>query len=651
MNIGQLLQSLLGEAQASGMKTLELKAGQIVRGLVLQLLSGSDALVNIGGTLVRARLEAPLKPGEATWLQVQPESDSGHILLKPVAQPDGPLPRETVSALLQRFGLKDQKPNRRLLMHMHESGIPVTKENVQTLAKALAFPSAGADPEATIRAAVIALGKNLPITEQTLAAIRQTVEGEPLLQLTEKLGRQIAGFLQNDPVSSGTRKILDHALQIIDAVRLQASRIVHLDGEVSVTGSRSFPLSGEGQNAGNSDPRPPVPAASAQTDWRKANPHISSKHISGKVANLESVTGGGSAYGRVEGRLATGERLTAETAAQAGRVPGNGPEQAMKADAGAGAHAAPLSAPSVGAVRNDPIAPQGEPSRAPAFQPGIPADPPASSSAPSPSASMPPSSLPGPSAANGSPPVMTGEESSVIVRLLQLIGFEHEKQIGRLPVSPQAAQTEHVSPPPAGSVGQDRTMPEFLQTLKGSVLQLAAMDELPGTVKELAQQIAQHVTGQQLLFMSDRGSFLSYITMLIPFADENGRQSAAVHIQSRKGKRGEMDAGNCRLFFDLQMPSLGRTWVDVHVVDRIVSIHIYNDHPLLAGPLKAYREDIAAMLEEIGYRFASLKSSPFPASAESAAGGERLLTDGTPVKANETFLYGTRPYKGVDMRI
>ena len=61
---------------------LELKVGQIVKGVVLQLLSDQEALVNIGGTQVRAKLETPLKQGDVTMLQVQPESNGGQILLE-----------------------------------------------------------------------------------------------------------------------------------------------------------------------------------------------------------------------------------------------------------------------------------------------------------------------------------------------------------------------------------------------------------------------------------------------------------------------------------------------------------------------------------------------------------------------------------------
>ncbi|KIL36561.1 hypothetical protein SD70_31470 [Gordoniibacillus kamchatkensis] len=57
MNISGLLRSLLGDARPADAKTLELKVGQIVKGIVLQLFSEQDALVNINGVQVRAKRE------------------------------------------------------------------------------------------------------------------------------------------------------------------------------------------------------------------------------------------------------------------------------------------------------------------------------------------------------------------------------------------------------------------------------------------------------------------------------------------------------------------------------------------------------------------------------------------------------------------
>ena len=77
-----------------------------------------------------------------------------------------------------------------------------------------------------------------------------------------------------------------------------------------------------------------------------------------------------------------------------------------------------------------------------------------------------------------------------------------------------------------------------METLKGILLQLLQSDELPPTIKESIQQLTAQLTGQQLLLTSDRNSMFTHVTMFIPFRNEQGEETASVHIQSRKGKRG-----------------------------------------------------------------------------------------------------------------
>jgi hypothetical protein len=86
MNIGTLIRGLLGDQKPGAAKSLELKEGQVVRGVVLSVSdSGKEAVVQIQGTPVRAELETPLLPGETMNLQVGPPGEGGLPVLKPVS--------------------------------------------------------------------------------------------------------------------------------------------------------------------------------------------------------------------------------------------------------------------------------------------------------------------------------------------------------------------------------------------------------------------------------------------------------------------------------------------------------------------------------------------------------------------------------------
>jgi len=172
------------------------------------------------------------------------------------------------------------------------------------------------------------------------------------------------------------------------------------------------------------------------------------------------------------------------------------------------------------------------------------------------------------------------------------------------------------------------------------------MEDTPPDLKESAQQVLQQITGQQLLLSPDRTSMFSHITMMIPMNNEQGQQTAAVHIQSRKGSRGEIDATNCRLVFDLHMKSIGDTLVDVQVYNKIVSLHVHNDHDFVANLLETSREDITSSLQNVGYQFLSLKCSPFPKESSELTS---IIKEAT--RSPNASSYASKPYKGVDLRV
>ncbi|UUZ85911.1 hypothetical protein LJK88_22115 [Paenibacillus sp. P26] len=170
------------------------------------------------------------------------------------------------------------------------------------------------------------------------------------------------------------------------------------------------------------------------------------------------------------------------------------------------------------------------------------------------------------------------------------------------------------------------------ESLKSVLLQLSQADDLPSGMKEAAQQAVQQITGQQLLLNPGRDAVFSQITMFVPPLNGNGEQTASIHIQSRKGKNGRLDASNCHLVFDLQMKSLGNTLLDVQVVNRIVSLHVRNDLPFTAELLESRKDEITEALASIGYQFLSMKCSPYPvlqlAGAEKKPGRHRRASGG-----------------------
>lgn len=618
MNISGLIRNLVGELTAADSKTLELKVGQIVKGVVLQLLGDQEALVNIGGTQVRARLETPLKQGEVTMLQVQPESKGGQILLKPLADSAVQISDDSLGELLKAFEVKDTAGTRQMVQQLQQNAIPVTKDNVKAFDSVMQEMPQGENREEWLQAAVLASKKGLPLTPATVSALKQVTSGPPVSQVLEQLEQQAASLLEQDP----THPAADTAKQVVSLLK-----------ELRATAAAGRPTEAAA-------PASAEPAAAALPAAALSKPTAAQVGSSVKAEAPQPLPANGSAS------AAAAQALTpAGPAAGGASAPAAKPAAAPQA-----ASAKPAALHEAHAHGAEPVK-QGEPLQAgspkplpetpPAKQEGVQASKEARVSAPQ---------------ALAADPV----ETNWISKMLKAVGVEHESQVaaklddrgGVANPLRQQAMDDAVSILTTTSVDQQsETVKPAAETLKSLLLQLTASDDTPAPLKEAAQQVVGQITGQQLMLTNDKNAMFAQMTLFIPFMDNSGQQSAAIHIQSRKGSRGELDASNCRLLFDLQMKTMGNTLLDVQVVNKIVSLNVHNDHSALAGLMESSKDEIAAAMNRVGYQFISLKCSPYPKPLEAQEGKDGALKVGSlDGRVDLSELYQPRTYKGVDVR-
>lgn len=589
MNISQLLRGMIGDMQVSDARTLELKVGQIVRGVVLQMLSEQDALMNIGGAQVQAHLEAPLAKGQSALLQVQPESMAGKVVLKPVEVSQVQIPEPSLAELLKSFDLKDTPANRRALQDLHQAKLPLTRENVQSYAQMAASQPEGAADGEWRQSALLAMKRGLPLTQETVASLHRTVFGGGVGRTIEHLGSQLAGFLASDAtteaaVSPATRQLMAQVKQALEALPALPQAAGADAGAASAAGPRT---AGEAAQAARAD----APAAGARP------------------------------------------AAAGEAAAQPKAAPPAAEQAATAARTAGGAEAAPASA---GPPRGEAAAAGAHGARAAAGgqEPGGAGEAPAAA--------------------------LAREPAPWVGRLLKALGVQHELQLARPHEGGAQAQPPHTrageaAPPPAGTAPPpEADAAADTATLKGLLLQLSAADDAPPAIREQAQQLVQQVTGQQLLLTPDRTAMFTHMTLMLPIMNQHGSQTAAVHIQSRKGANGQLDARNCHLVFDLDMRTLGTTLVDVQVTDRIVALRVHNDFPEIGELLEEHREEIREGLDKIGYQLLSVKVLPYPEplTLGDEAGGDSQMGDHGPTAASwAASRYHSTPYKGVDVRI
>ena len=693
MNISGLIRGLAGGMQAAEPKTLELKPGQVVKGVVLQVYDNQEAQMSIDGVQVRAKLETPLAPGQTAWLQVQPESTGGQVVLKPAAGPAVPATQEEIGQMLKQTGLKDTAVNRELVQMMKQQGIPLTKEAAAPLQEVMSRIPPSVKPEQWVQAVGVAVSKGLPLTADTVGAIHQALFGKPFGETLQNLAQTLSGLLQNGGLAEGTSGSGEKLLrQLADVLRTMQDTTAEVGGKPASNGTTS-PLE---NGTGKPGPAAGAPAANsgggtgtaAQADTRQPG-GIRPDGVGGTVqaagqgrqvlpgtSGLPQTAAGAPTDGSVRltpsatgmqagaaaelpqgaGRPAAGASAPGAQAQPAGGTPAG----QTAAQAGGGAPAAAPSTPASGrpAAGVEPPA-QASPGTAAAGvarpdasaaqpQPGLPASAPRSAAD---ARAAQAAASPNGAAADAARASAAGEQrpaadSGWVRELLRAVGVDHESRLLRQPGTPAHAGGAHLA---AAGEGQAAALKaDSAETLKSLLLQLTAADDLPAPIRESAQQALQQITGQQLLLSPDRSGVFTHVTLFVPLLGADGQPTAAVHIQSRKGRRGELDAENCRLLFDLQMKSMGHTLVDVGVMNRMVSLQVFNDEPIIGELLNGSKEEIAAALDKLGYQFLSMKTAGYPKASGSFTGGD----SGSSLSAvmMDTIVPG-EAYRGVDLRI
>ncbi|MFU1792350.1 hypothetical protein ACM1RC_00640 [Paenibacillus azoreducens] len=622
MNISSLIRGLLGDAKPGDVKQLDMKTGQVVRGVVLSVSEdGQEAVVQIQGVKVRAALETPLEAGQATLLQVQPPGENGMMVLKPLTDsPNAALPIKSMADVLQGLGLADTDDNRALVEAMRASGIPLTKENAELLGRIMQQKPAGVPLPEWVQSAAIALQRGLPVTGESVRGLQQAVFGPPVHELLAQLEAELdaaqvpGGKGMPAPGDAATANRPAQGAPVSSGALIQAG-----EDQAQPQGSAMKEAAVQGGGGGAQ-----APAAGASAGAGGLAPLL---------AKLQQVLG----------QLRTAP-LTALAVQQGGAAAGaNGlpaaetaPPQAQAAQAGSGSAAAPEgptpgAEPWVGRLLKLLGAEHEQQGVRGAMQPAQ--DPAARGARPQAAA---------PAVGRGAAPEAGQAEPGPASGGARAAGAAAAaRPPAPAPAGAGVRQAANLFPA-ADSAGmraehalQSAGTPQ--DTLKGVLLQLMNHDEAPPALKEAAQQLVSHLTGQQLLLNTDRTAPFAQVTLFLPLNGPDGQETASVQIQSRRGPKGELDAANCRLWFDLQMKHLGQTLVDVQVVNRIVSLKVHNPYEWAGALLENNREEISGAMEAIGYQLLTLKAEPMPEKpAETAAAVKE---------------YVPQSYKGVDFRV
>jgi hypothetical protein len=618
MYIGAMLRSWMKDAAQTDSRALELKVGHIVRGVLMQMLDDGEALMNIGGVPVRARLETELQPGKGTLLQVMPGSSGSTVLLKALGDAAGHVPDESLKEALKSFGLPDQKWSFDLLRGLRSDGYPINKETASYFQNASMLRPAGAYSASWMMAAGVAFRRGLEPSAETINALRQALFGQPFMN-------ELAGFMEKlHQWMSAESARNPRAAEL--AVRFQA--LLAQGDELLNQGRQQLEKGALAQSG-----------SSINVQQEGMRPSSAGRSPDGTLTSQQSAANMGGAARML---LAQGSTpLDADFARQSAGTTQTSSTPNSAANVSA-SHAGAAASRIIGELAQELAGNQQRAS-------GMPLEASPAHHANRPEAANAGSSAMQPAAGKGDLPW--------IGRFLQWLGFSHEQQLAQEWGNVRRAAADQGLLPgetqlPAGERPAGESLRGPQDTLKSVLMQMARMEDFPPQIREAAQTLVQHITGQQLLLASERqaGNPVSIMTFFVPMKGENGETTATIHVQTRRGRKGEWDADNCRLLFDLNMRYLGETIVDVQVVDRIVSIKLMNDFPAMAEMAAQAREQLEEGLRTAGFQLLSMTVQPLPAAADQSQAEDAESPEPKTGGSNVTA-FSSKPYKGVDYRI
>jgi hypothetical protein len=705
MNIGQMMRSFLGETTGSDSRQVELKAGQVVRGVVLQVMDNSEALVQIGGVQVRAKLEAPMQAGQSAMLQVQPQTSGAVITLKQVDPGAVGLPEDTFKEWAKQLALPEQKWAVEIVKDLRKDGLILNRDIAQAFQQAAAAMPSGADAEQWMQAAAAAFRRGLPMTAATIGSMQQVMSGQPTHVLLTQLQQQLAALTAAGGalgLTEGQDEALNQAVARVQNLLSDGEALLRSAFATQSAADEGVPAAGAKPGAEQSaaaagmkaGAEHAAQAAAAKAGADQGLPAAGAKAGAEQAASAAGTKVGGGqeamgpkAGGAESGAIAAGLK-SSEAAAQAARASAGALQNAPTAGAGAQGAGELDAEGSMAASAAGDSARQADASAArpnwlgqmmkwlgvdhelqltKLLQEGVPQQQSAAAqgageadgaeqqtaaqqrqaaagaaAARDGAAAM--AATPG-AAAEAGRAAAAGSQQAQAAEQAAARPTEHrgaaERQSALTALQLAAAVDGQT---PAANEPQTRQ-----ESLKSALFSLVAAEGTPPAIKETAQQLIQQISGQQLLLTPERNSaMLTHVTMFIPLRNQDGNQTASVHIQTRRGRKGELDAANCRLLFQLSMQTLGETMVDVNVMDKVVSLNLWNDHPATASLAESARAEVAERLQQAGYQLLSLRTTPLPKpeqEAEDKAEGKRVQAP--PDLAG----FSSTRYKGVDFRI
>lgn len=568
-----------GIGQPAQPRPLHLTQGQVFQGRIAKLFPQNMAALQVHGMTVTARLEAALTAGQRYWFEVQESAGIPRLRVlddNAIRQREGLGDQPSIQKLIQQLSLPASKETEAFIRQLSEQQQPFNRQTVvsgsQLLTELQQFNQKG------FQTLTEMMQRQLPLTKETFQAYQSLTSGPSLTQQLQRLSQMLE---QSNHSAAGQLRQLTASLVNGDQPA-RPSPIVQLMTQFVAEGDVSR---GAGQLLARLGVVPAgVNSSQLASQFQAAVLHPANQEIAASLwPDIRS--GQGTELSRLEPRQFL-ETMLARLTIPAGKNGEPALQQLLQLlqtkEPAANINSRWLTLPQQVLSASE---------RSAFLQVLESASPFAQEK---------------------------GGAARHLQNLLQLLGYQHERDVSRLLQGELTRET----------VMTDR--------LKAQLLQLQQQD-LPAGLKEQVNQTLQRLTGQQLLAQEQNGPYQQLILQL-PLTLGAWQTDMTVQWEGKKQQNGELNPDYCRILFYLTLEQLEETIVDVQIQNRVVTVTVFNEHESPEALIGLLLPALKTGLAEHNYQLLSVKW--------------RKMKDAqaSPQQANHMYKPHVH-YQGVDVRI
>lgn len=610
------LQGLFNQKTTQQIKTAEFRPGQIINGKIIKLYPEQVAEVQIGNQKMIAQLEAPLSANERYWFQVQPGEGKVHLKVVGKGAEDKGQPA-SLAKILAEFSMQPTKENMDLVRFFIKEQLPVNRELLKLASEWLSMVdsrSAGQD------ALKMILTRGIPVTQAAFEALYTATKEPSLVLLMEKLEKAL-DRVSDSAVATSLKKLLNEMIPANKTVASEAA-LNHLalmwikrDGKESQAALEllkqfgaippknsesillqqmfarllNYSTTGEEMPEGLNSVKNIITLVE-NSDFAAARQMVTSLIPAEPLAANELIDSLKFLFYRPPAKEADVQQGL-QSFKQLMSVTGDGESlSGLFADKETWRQA---GMDLLKAVSQHQLS-------------GLQAQ------------------LLSEAVGKAEQPAPLQETSAALLtdakikRFLSALGLSYEHQLGEVLKE--------------GEIGKAPVS----ETVKSMVLRLLN-ENPPPAVKEASELLLNKLTGFQLL--SQEAGPIQQLVVQIPFVLGGKTNELTMQWSGKKTEDGKIDADFCRVLFYLKLEHLNDLIVDMQVQNRIMSVQIFNENPVLKKMAEQLTPVLKSKLAEINYQLSSVH---FHLPGQSQSGkNQRVLSD----------LYSQKEYSGVDIKI